>query len=173
VENFLIVQYVELRSKQQSNKSAQIRSCPPNPPSSGTAAWPRCEVRRDHFVRKDARNYRNVMQTNGKVAPQSRARRGVFQKPASENERPVRGDNRTGQAIWALGVDGRSRRIQPMGRDYRSHTDKSQHPRRTFKTPGDFFNLVFGGNCRKITAQRAVWQRLRSIFQPPWMARRH
>src|SRR3977135_3726653 len=30
-----------------------------------------------------------------------------------ENERPVRGDNRTGQAIWALGVDGRSRRIQP------------------------------------------------------------
>src|ERR1700679_394702 len=29
------------------------------------------------------------------------------------NERPVRGDNRTGQAIWALGVDGRSRRIQP------------------------------------------------------------
>src|SRR6516165_4480523 len=27
------------------------------------------------------------------------------------NERPVRGDNRTGQAIWALGVDGRSRRI--------------------------------------------------------------
>jgi len=30
-----------------------------------------------------------------------------------QNERPVRGDNRTGQAIWALGVDGRSRRIQP------------------------------------------------------------
>src|SRR5450432_2337282 len=29
------------------------------------------------------------------------------------NERPVRGDNRTGQAIQALGVDGRSRRIQP------------------------------------------------------------
>src|SRR3979409_1126348 len=31
----------------------------------------------------------------------------------ARNERPVRGDNRTGQAIWALGVDGRSRRIQP------------------------------------------------------------
>lgn len=31
----------------------------------------------------------------------------------SKNERPVRGDNRTGQAIWALGVDGRSRRIRP------------------------------------------------------------
>ena len=60
------------------------------------------------------------------------------------NERPVRGDNRTGQAIWALGVDGRSRRIQPMGRDYRSHINKSQHPRRTFKTAGDFFNFLFG-----------------------------
>jgi len=44
----------------------------------------------------------------------------------------------------ALGVDGRSRRIQPMGRDYRSHINKSQDLRRTFKTPGDFFNLVFG-----------------------------
>ena len=32
---------------------------------------------------------------------------------SARNERPVRGDNRTGQAIWALGVDGRSRRIQP------------------------------------------------------------
>src|ERR1700722_13887476 len=38
----------------------------------------------------------------------------------SETKRPVRGDNRTGQAIWALGVDGRSRRIQPLGRDDRS-----------------------------------------------------
>jgi hypothetical protein len=29
----------------------------------------------------------------------------------AKNERPVRGDNRTGQAIRALGVDGRSRLI--------------------------------------------------------------
>src|SRR6266478_1268450 len=35
------------------------------------------------------------------------------QEMSARNERPVRGDNRTGQAIWALGVDGRSRRIQP------------------------------------------------------------
>src|SRR6202790_5371133 len=34
-------------------------------------------------------------------------------KARPKNERPVRGDNRTGQAIWALGMDGRSRRIQP------------------------------------------------------------
>src|ERR1700753_3033426 len=32
---------------------------------------------------------------------------------APKNERPVRGDTRTGQAIWGAGVDGRSRRIQP------------------------------------------------------------
>jgi hypothetical protein len=31
-----------------------------------------------------------------------------------------------------------------MGRDYRSHINKSQHPCRTFKTPGDFFKLMFG-----------------------------
>ena len=41
-----------------------------------------------------------------------------------------------------------------MGRDYRSHINKSQHPRRTFKTPGDFFNLVLGSDCRK-TARAA------------------
>src|SRR3984885_13445695 len=47
-------------------------------------------------------------------------RRGLIRGPRdgtarniAGNERPVRGDNRTGQAIWALGVDGRSRRIQP------------------------------------------------------------
>ena len=77
-------------------------------------------------------------------------------KRLGKNERPVRGDNRTGQAIWALGVDGRSRRIQPMGRDYRSHINKSQHPRRTFKTRGDFFNPLFGAIAAKITAQQAV-----------------
>jgi len=82
-------------------------------------------------------------------------------KAGAENERPVRGDNRTGQAIWALGVDGRSRLIQPMGRDYRSHIDKSQHPRRTFKTPGDFFNLLLGAIAAKITAQQAISRRLR------------
>ena len=39
------------------------------------------------------------------------------------NERPVRGDNRTGQAIWALGVDGRSRRIQPRWGGITAPTD--------------------------------------------------
>lgn len=32
-------------------------------------------------------------------------------KTSAQKKRPVRGDNRTGQAIWALGVDGRSRLI--------------------------------------------------------------
>jgi hypothetical protein len=41
----------------------------------------------------------------------------------SPNERPVRGDNRTGQAIWALGVDGRSRRIQPRWGGIAAPTD--------------------------------------------------
>src|SRR6516225_5039332 len=61
---------------------------------------------------------------------------------AAENERPVRGDSRTGQAIWALGVDGRSRRIQPsMGRDDRSTLNWSRQARRTFKTVLRIFNF--------------------------------
>jgi hypothetical protein len=158
VENFLIVQYVRLRSAQRAKKSAQIRSLSAlftvKPHGSMTA------------LRSAPRSFRlgrcgeisRVTQTNGKPAvgkpavgkpTRRRTRRSFFQETGAENERPVRGDNRTGQAIWALGVDGRSRRIQPMGRDYRSHIDKSQHPRRTFKTPGDFFNFVFGNDCRK------------------------
>src|SRR6476660_869328 len=68
---------------------------------------------------------------------------------SAENERPVRGDNRTGQAIWALGVDGRSRRIQPMGRDYRSHINKSQHPCRTFKRRTIFLRRCSGRLSQK------------------------
>jgi hypothetical protein len=96
-----------------------------------------------------------------------------YVKISAQNERPVRGDNRTGQAIWALGVDGRSRRIQPMGRDYRSHINKSQHPRRTFKTSGDFFNPLFGMIAGKITAQHAILRRLQPICPMPSMAGGH
>jgi hypothetical protein len=129
---------------------------------------------------------RSLKSTHGKIAyhaskrktcgqqfARHRKRRSLFQKPGAENERPVRGDNRTGQAIWALGVDGRSRRIQPMGRDYRSHIDKSQHPRRTFKTPADFFNPVFGTIAAKITAQHAISRRLWPIFPTPSTAGSH
>jgi hypothetical protein len=59
-----------------------------------------------------------------------------------KKERPVRGDNRTGQAIWALGVDGRSRRIQLMGRDFRSHIYLSLPGRCSFKANGDFFGAA-------------------------------
>src|SRR5882757_6038000 len=50
---------------------------------------------------------------------------GFAQAPQipARNERPVRGDNRTGQAIWALGVDGRSRRIQPRWGGITAPTD--------------------------------------------------
>ena len=47
---------------------------------------------------------------------------------------------------------------------------KSQHARRTFKTPCDFFNLVFADDCRKITAQQAISRRLRPICPTPSMA---
>lgn len=116
---------------------------------------------------------RHALISAAKTKCAARRRTGETSLNNAENRRPVRGDNRTGQAIWALGVDGRSRRIQPMGRDYRSHIDKSQHPRPTFKTPGDFFNPVFAGDCRKTPARRAISRRLRPICPPPSMAGGH
>ena len=59
-------------------------------------------------------------------------------------ERPARGDNRTGQAIygrwggWALAPD------TAVGRGYQSHTDKSRQGGGTFKTQGTFFNRSAG-----------------------------
>src|ERR1700691_2641623 len=71
----------------------------------------------------------------------------------SQNERPVRGDNRTGQAIWgawggwALAPDTAS-----MGRDYRSHQHWSRHRRRTFKPPAIFFGLFLAGAALRLDA---------------------
>jgi hypothetical protein len=155
---------------QRSKKSAEIRSCHRSSQPICTAAWPRCEALLDNSFGKAQGNsarHGDERKACASKPARHRARRGFLQKPGAENERPVRGDNRTGQAIWALGVDGRSRRIQPMGRDYRSHINKSQHPRRTFKTPGNFFNLVFWDDCRKTAAQQAISRRLRPICPPP------
>ena len=172
MENFLIVQCVELRSAQRSRKPAQIRSCQLYSQSSCTAAWPRCEARRDHFVWEDTRKYRASRRRTESLQPASPrgAPRGGVRKPVPKMKDPSGGTTGRVKPYGALGVDGRSRRIQPMGRDYRSHIDKSQHPRRTFKTPGDFFNLVFGDDCRKITAQQAISRRLRPICPTPSMA---
>jgi hypothetical protein len=103
-----------------------------------------------------------VTQPNGKSAVGEPTRRGAARevvssrKPVPKMKDPSGGTTGRVKPYGALGVDGRSRRIQPMGRDYRSHIDKSQHPRRTFKTRGDFFNPLFGAIAAKITAQQAV-----------------
>ena len=69
----------------------------------------------------------------------------AYQESCARNERPVRGDNRTGQAIWALGVDGRSRRIQPRWGGITAPTIiGSRQGRRTFKPGANFFNFLAG-----------------------------
>jgi hypothetical protein len=88
-------------------------------------------------------------------------------KPALKMKDPSGGTTGRVKLYGALGVDGRSRRIQPMGRDYRSHVDKSQDPRGTFKTPDDFFNPVFRDDRRKIAARQAILRRLRPICPLP------
>ena len=99
---------------------------------------------------------------------------------APRNERPVRGDNRTGQAIWALGVDGRSRRIQPRWGGITAPTLYwSRQGRRTFKAPANFFNFLAGFRRRIYGAAwigvmpaagfaggRLIGRRLRTPWQP-------
>jgi len=154
------------------------------------AAWRRVSGRRGERTHRKYRHRLSVLTESGPAARKasgtirqtSGPRRGLFLKTFSERKRPVRGDNRTGQAIWALGVDGRSRRIQPMGRDYRSHIDKSQQVLWTFKTSGDFFNFfalrfqrgfrqISAEKPRKITVSRRDWRRLRRICPTPSQAR--
>jgi len=96
--------------------------------------------------------------------------RSAQARNARQNERPVRGDNRTGQAIWALGVDGRSRQIQPRWGGITAPTSNwSRQGCRTFKTTDDFFNSFgsrFGG---KIIARRGGRARQQPTCQTPWL----
>jgi hypothetical protein len=89
------------------------------------------------------------------------------------NERPVRGDNRTGQAIWALGVDGRSRRIQPRWGGITAPTPICRG-RGAARSTGlaiflTFLARIFGGIFgRKIIAGRRDWLRRRPTCPRPW-----
>src|SRR3982074_1388764 len=77
--------------------------------------------------------------------PEARCASAELDKIPAKNERPVRGDNRTGQAIWALGVDGRSRRIQPRWGGINAPTPiLSAQRRQTFKPPPIFLGLLAG-----------------------------
>src|ERR1700720_3513400 len=97
------------------------------------------------------------------MAPSRPVDFGAWNRPGcSANERPVRGDNRTGQAIWALGVDGRSRRIQPRwgGITAPTHIGRRRAAPRSnrfaiFLTflagiPGRIFGRIFAGIYRAV-----------------------
>src|SRR6202022_3872408 len=86
-----------------------------------------------------------------------------------KNERPVRGDNRTGQAIWALGVDGRSRRIQPRWGGITAPTSIGRD-RVAGRSNGVAIFLTFWPPVPgpKITARRGFSYRLRRTCRTPW-----
>src|ERR1700730_9988285 len=65
------------------------------------------------------------------------------------NERPVRGDNRTGQAIWALGVDGRSRLIHPRWGGITAPTHSSRSRGATRSNPPAIFLRFWPGIFRR------------------------
>jgi hypothetical protein len=158
VENFLLVQPVELRTAPRSRNPAQIRSRHRPSPSSCTAAWTHCETRLDHLAREDTGKYRasrRRTESRRSASPRGAARKAAsFRKHVPKMKDPSGGTTGRVKPYGALGVDGRSRRIQPMGRDNRSHINKSQHPGRTFKTPTDFFSPVLGAVAAKSLRSR-------------------
>ena len=178
MENFLIVQYVELRSTRQSKKirTNTELSALSTVKLHGSMAALRCAPRSFRLRRREEISRRHAAKRKacGSQSPRGAAHDAASsKKPVPEMKDPSGGTTGRVKPYGALGVDGRSRRIQPMGRDYRSHIDKSQHPRRTFKISGDFFNLGFRGDCRKIAAQQAISRRLRPICPTPSTAGSH
>src|SRR5437660_12859809 len=78
-----VVQPATLAQPRNRQKAVEQRGFPANPQSSHLPAWRSCR----------GRKYAGA-------APESRfSSSGAAEYP--KNERPVRGDNRTGQAIWA------------------------------------------------------------------------
>ena len=116
--------------------------------------------------------------------PGSRVRRGgmmaaTLSQPKSwpKMKDPSGGTTGRVKAIWALGVDGRSRLIQPMGRDCRSHEYKSRHPHRRSKHLAIFLDLLAGipipptaEHARKFTGKRSFSGRSRWICRMPSLA---
>jgi len=153
-------------------------SCQPYSPSSSTAALPCCEARLDNSGWEDTRGShrasRGRTESLRSASPRDAARDAASsKKPVPKMKDPSGGTTGRVKPYGALGVDGRSRRIQPMGRDYRSHINKSQHPRRTFKTSGDFFNLLFGMIAGKNHGADAISRRWQPICPMPSMAGGH
>jgi hypothetical protein len=104
---------------------------------------------------------------------------GAARRNDPPNERPARGDNRAGQAIWALGVDGRSRRIQPRWGELSAPTvSLSPIGDPTFKAASRFFSAVpngasppfgtvsrlAGGHSRDRRVQRSAWRNIMRLL---------
>src|SRR5258705_4891414 len=71
--------------------------------------------------------------------------------------------------MGALGVDGRSRRIQPRWGGITAPTDiVSREGRSTFKRTWDFFKFLAGDFGRKTSARRADRLRQRPTYRTPW-----
>src|SRR5258708_27521269 len=79
-----VVQPATLPPPRNRQKAVDARGFPSNPQSSRAPAWRSC---RGLQVRERGSRKPNFVKRSGGIIP--------------KNERPVRGDNRTGQAIWA------------------------------------------------------------------------
>jgi hypothetical protein len=85
-----------------------------------------------------------------------------------QNERPARGDNRTGQAIWALGGWALAPNTASTGRITAPTDVGSREGRRTFKRSCDFLNFFGGRLWTEVTARRGDGLRQRAACRTPW-----
>ena len=171
MENFVVVQCVPLPGTHRSKKPAPARSNSPHPPSSRTAAWPRCGVRPVNSFRGDIGASPRLTGVWRRAA----TRRCIgcesaFRKPAPKMKDPSGGTTGRVKLYGALGVDGRSRRIQPMG-GITAPTYISRSTSPNVQNAGRFFWPSVRGDCLEITAPLADWLHLRPIFPQPSTAR--
>jgi len=155
-----------------ARKPAQIRSCARYPRSSRTAAWPRCEAPREvspgRAAEASARAWRPT-----EVWVRKPGTGRIFGNLAAESKDPSGGTTGRVKLYGALGVDGRSRRIQPMGRDNRSHIYCVAAGLPNVQNVRRFSWVPVRGESPKITAQQGDWRHLRPIYPMPWTAGNH
>jgi hypothetical protein len=132
-------------------------------------------------LRSAPRRFRRTGQRNHRRAPGVRRRFGYANRvPAVFSgirllkvKDPSGGTTGRVKLYGALGVDGRSRRIQPMGRDNRSHTYCVAAGLPNVQNVRRFFWVPVRGGSPKITAQQGDSRRLRPIYPTPWQAGNH
>ena len=148
MENFLVVQCVgatEHAAIEQTRTNTELSAQSTVNPHSSMGAL-RCLTRSLRPKRREEISGRHKQTASLPSAKpeRHRTRRSIFQKTMPEMKDPSGGTTGRVKPYWRLGWMGARAEYSRWGGDYRSHIDKSQHLRRTFKTPTIFLTSCSG-----------------------------